>query len=262
MAASAGNHGQGVAYAARLVGAEATVVVPDDAVRRKVDAIRRLGAEVVEVSGGYGAAEAAGHRLAQERGAVWVSPYNDIDVIAGQGTIGLELMEQLGRLRRRGRGLRGRERRGVGERDWVVAARGGRAIPCVGGPGGECSVCACRVSWKGSPSSRRDTDDRRRAVRPGRGGLDHVGFGAQSCRRCLLVSETEVRAALRYSWVDRALPMEPSAAAALAAARRRGSGKGRRRVVVVSGGNVPIETLTALEAGDGTRDAVHNSRTR
>ena len=93
--ASAGNHGQGVAYAARLVNAEAIVFASEHAVAAKVEAMRGLGAQVRLVPGGYEAAEKAAQAFAAESGATWISAYNDGQVIAGQATLGLELLEQL-----------------------------------------------------------------------------------------------------------------------------------------------------------------------
>ncbi|OGO75732.1 MAG: hypothetical protein A3K45_02415, partial [Chloroflexi bacterium RIFOXYC12_FULL_59_14] len=93
--ASAGNHGQGVALAGQLTGAQVTCFVSEHAVPVKVDAIRALGAEIVAVAGGYPEAEAAGRKFAFENQKTWVSPYNDGQVIAGQGTIGLEVVDQI-----------------------------------------------------------------------------------------------------------------------------------------------------------------------
>ena len=92
VAASSGNHGKGIAYAAKLLGAKATIVMPYTAAPVKVDAIRALGAEIVQcdVSERFEVAE----RLCRERGATMVPPFNDEDVMAGQGTAGLEIMEQ------------------------------------------------------------------------------------------------------------------------------------------------------------------------
>jgi threonine dehydratase len=95
VAASAGNHGLGVAYAAKLVSAKATLVLPQEAVKRKVEAIREMGAQVVLVEGGYAGAEQKGKLLAERVGACWISPYNDVEVIEGQGTVGVELVDQL-----------------------------------------------------------------------------------------------------------------------------------------------------------------------
>jgi threonine dehydratase len=95
VAASAGNHGQAVAWAAREVGARARIFMPQDAPMAKVDATRHYGAEI-ELTGPAieGALEAAGAYVA-ETGATFVHPFEDPLVIAGQGTIGLELAEQV-----------------------------------------------------------------------------------------------------------------------------------------------------------------------
>ena len=94
VAASAGNHGQAVAWAAREVGVSATIVMPEDAPMAKVDATRSYGAEVVLAGLGYDEAqEAARERI--EAGATLVHAFEDETVIAGQGTLGLELGDQL-----------------------------------------------------------------------------------------------------------------------------------------------------------------------
>lgn len=93
--ASAGNHGLALARAAVLLGREATVVVAADASRAKVATLRRVPVLLVERGAGYTEAEEAALELAS-RGATFVSPYNDPDVIAGQRTLGLELDTQLG----------------------------------------------------------------------------------------------------------------------------------------------------------------------
>jgi threonine dehydratase len=95
LAISAGNHGLGVAYAARQLGLHATVVVPEGAARNKVAAIVRLGAELVVRGRNYDEAELAARALAKERGEAFVSPYNDLELIAGQATLALELLEQV-----------------------------------------------------------------------------------------------------------------------------------------------------------------------
>ena len=87
VAASSGNHGRGLAYAAKALGIPATIVIPDTAPQLKVDNILALGARVVRcgLSERFDVAE----RLVKETGAVMVPPYNDEDIMAGQGTIGL-----------------------------------------------------------------------------------------------------------------------------------------------------------------------------
>lgn len=94
LAVSAGNHAQGVALAARKLGCRATIVMPSTTPSIKVDAVLALGAEVVLEGDGYDAAAAVGMRLAAERGLTFVHPYDDPDVIAGQGTVAMELLRQ------------------------------------------------------------------------------------------------------------------------------------------------------------------------
>ena len=93
VAASSGNHGRALAFAAKKLGTRALIVIPDTAPKTKVEGIRALGAEVVlcPVSERFAVAE----KYARERGAVLVPPFNDETVMAGQGTLGLEIMEQL-----------------------------------------------------------------------------------------------------------------------------------------------------------------------
>jgi threonine dehydratase len=95
VAASAGNHGQGVALAAQLTGSHVKVFAPDHAVPTKIEAMRALGADVELVPGGYELSERAGIDYAKAHNMTWVSPYNDGQIIAGQGTIGLELTAEM-----------------------------------------------------------------------------------------------------------------------------------------------------------------------
>jgi threonine dehydratase len=95
VAASAGNHAQAVAWAAREAGVRATIFCPQDAPMAKVEATRSYGAEVELGGEGLEEALAAARRRVEETGATFVHPYEDEAVVAGQGTIGLELAEQL-----------------------------------------------------------------------------------------------------------------------------------------------------------------------
>jgi threo-3-hydroxy-L-aspartate ammonia-lyase len=90
---SSGNHAQALAWAAREAGVRATIVMPDSAPAVKVDATRRLGAEVVLVPAVE--RETAAEKVRHERGATLVPPYDDAAVIAGQGTVGLEIVQDL-----------------------------------------------------------------------------------------------------------------------------------------------------------------------
>lgn len=92
---SAGNHGLGVARAARMLGTQASVVLPTTASAAKIAALERSGAELILCGATYDEAELAGRALAAERGQPFVSAYNDPAVIAGGGTVALEILEDL-----------------------------------------------------------------------------------------------------------------------------------------------------------------------
>ena len=94
VAASAGNHAQGVALASSRLGVEARIVMPRTTPRIKVDAVRRFGGEAILEGDGYDEAAALAARLRDEEGRVFVHPYDDLDVIAGQGTIAMEILRQ------------------------------------------------------------------------------------------------------------------------------------------------------------------------
>jgi threonine dehydratase len=92
---SSGNHGQGVAYAARALGAKAVIVMPDNAPAIKRDAVASMGAEIVLVGPGSLDRQRKAEELAARHGYVIVPPFNDEKIIAGQGTMGLEILEDL-----------------------------------------------------------------------------------------------------------------------------------------------------------------------
>ncbi len=94
VAASAGNHAQGVALSAQKLGIDALIVMPITTPQIKVDAVTRLGAEVVLVGNGYDEACTKALTIAENEGFIFIHPYDDPDVIAGQGTIGKEILEQ------------------------------------------------------------------------------------------------------------------------------------------------------------------------
>ena len=94
IAASGGNHGLGVAYAAKTVGVPAEIFIPDTSPQTKIDGVRALGAKVEIVSGYYAEALSASRARSRETGALVVHAYDQHEVVAGQGTVGLELSEQ------------------------------------------------------------------------------------------------------------------------------------------------------------------------
>ena len=94
IAASAGNHAQGVALAASKLGVEATIVMPETTPPIKVNAVKALGGNVVLVGDSYDQASAYAKQLVKEKQLTYIHPYDDLDVIAGQGTIALEMLRQ------------------------------------------------------------------------------------------------------------------------------------------------------------------------
>ncbi|HPG27242.1 MAG TPA: pyridoxal-phosphate dependent enzyme, partial [Myxococcota bacterium] len=94
VAASAGNHAQGVALAAERLGCSAKIVMPRTTPRIKVDAVTRLGGEAILEGDSYDEAAARARAIETAEGRVFVHPYDDLDVIAGQGTIGMEILRQ------------------------------------------------------------------------------------------------------------------------------------------------------------------------
>ncbi|MGH7553313.1 MAG: threonine ammonia-lyase, partial [Longimicrobiales bacterium] len=132
--ASAGNHGQAVALAAAEAGISATIFVPSDAPRTKKARIRGYGAALEEEQPNYDEAERAAIAFARERGALFVHAFSDPAVVAGQGTVGLEILEQLPTVREiivpvGGGGLIG----GIG----VVTVSAGRGIRVIGVQGSQ-----------------------------------------------------------------------------------------------------------------------------
>jgi len=95
VAASSGNHAQAVAYASHLTDTKAQILMPKHTPQKKVNGVKRYNAEAILFGDTYDEAEAEGLRRGREDGLTWVSPYNDPHVIAGAGTIGAEIIEQL-----------------------------------------------------------------------------------------------------------------------------------------------------------------------
>jgi len=252
VAFSSGNHAQGVAWAARRLGVPATIVMPADAPRAKLENTRALGAEVVTYDRETESREEIASRIAAERRATVVPSFDDPDIIAGQGTVGLELMQQAAAL-------------DLVPDDVVVCCSGGGLV----------SGCALAVRDL-APAARVYTaepeafDDARRSLAAGRRERNQPG-GRSICdalqapspgvltfelMRSLLagglaVSDDEVRAAMAWAWRHLKVVVEPGGAVALAAVLAgRLDARGRTVGVVVSGGNVDRDVFcAALEAG-------------
>lgn len=250
---SSGNHAQGVAAAAAALGTRAAIVMPRDAPRAKLAGVRALGAEIRLYDRRSESREEIGAALAAERGAPVVKPYDDPDVIAGQGTAGLEAAAQAAQL-----GL---------VPDLAL-------VPCGGGGLVAGTALALRARAPGiavhpvEPAGFDDTArslaaGERRANAPGAhsicdallapepGALTFALNRAQLAPG-LVVSDDEARAAMRAVFRHLKLVVEPGGAAALAAALAgRVDCRGRTVLVVLSGGNVDAEPFREALAGDG-----------
>ena len=244
IASSAGNHAQGVALAARRLGVQALIVMPETAPRIKVDAVERLGAEVLLAGASYDEAKETAEALAAERGMVLIPPYDDEHVIAGQGTVGMEIVRQQGE-----------------PFDAIFVS--------VGGGGLIAGIAAyIKALW---PETRivgvepQETPTLHAALAAGeRVVLDSVGIFADGvavkqigaepfriARGCvdevLLVSTDEICAAIKDIFEDTRSIAEPAGALAVAGLKRHvereGGADGRRFAAVVSGANVNFDRL-------------------
>jgi threonine dehydratase len=234
VAFSSGNHAQGVALAARLLGAPATIVMPSDAPAAKVAATRGYGAEVVGYERAAMNRAAIAESLARERGATVVPPYDDPDVIAGQGTAALELIEDAGAL------------------DVLLVPLGGGGL--LAGSALAASALAPRIAVYGVEPAAGD--DWLQSWQRGEivsipvpqtiaDGQQTQSPGALTwpivhslCAGILTVTDDEIRAAMKFAFERLKLVAEPSGACALAALLSGKVEVGRKRVgVTISGGN-------------------------
>jgi threonine dehydratase len=243
VAASAGNHSQGVAFAARRLGIACRIVMPTTTPSIKVDAVRRFGVDVELVGDDYAAAAAHAAALAADGGLVSIPPFDDPDVIAGQATIGIELLRQA-------------------PRDLSAVF-----VP-VGGGGLAAGVAAVVKSQR--PQVRvigvqaDDADAMARSLRAGeRVVLEHVGLFADGaavrqvgvhtfalCRRhldaCITVSVDEICAGIKDAFEETRVVLEPAGALAVAGVQRwaRDAGAFPGPVAVVaSGANIAFTRL-------------------
>ncbi len=249
VAFSSGNHAQGVALAARLLGVSATIVMPSDAPAAKLEATREYGAEVVIYERRTMDRDAIAARIAHERGAVLVPPYDDPAIVAGQGTAALELLED------------------VPDLDVLLVPTGGGGLlagsalvaerlrpelavygvePDAGDDFARSFACGERVEI----AVPETIADGQQTTSPGVLTFEIV---KRTCAGILTVSDDDLRTAVRFAFERLKLVVEPSGASGLAALM---AGKlelrGRRAGVIVSGGNVDPANYAAilLERGD------------
>ncbi len=249
VAFSSGNHAQGVAEAARRLGIRATIVMPSDAPRIKLQNTRNLGAEIVEYDRLHESREQIAAQLATERGATLVPSYDDPDIIAGQGTTGLEIVEQAAES-------------GLALDDVVVCCSGGGLTAGIAIAMAQLAPQA--AVWTAEPEAH---DDHRRSLAAGRRQRNEPGAPLSFCdallapipgeltfainqpllRGGLAVSDNEVRQAIVFAARTLKLIVEPGGAVALAAVL---AGKlavsGRTVAVTLSGGNIEDALLADL----------------
>ncbi|HAV65218.1 MAG TPA: serine dehydratase [Verrucomicrobiales bacterium] len=238
---SSGNHGQAIALAAKLRGVPAHVVMPDNSSRAKISAVREYGANVILCGPTLKDREATVEMVAADTGASYLPPYNHTDVIAGQGTVALEFLDQAPDL------------------DAIVAP--------VGGGGLISGICVAARALKpdirifaGEPAGADDALRSKRAgelipqtgpktiadgLRASLGDLTWP-FIRDEVEAVIAVTEEEIVHAMRLVWERAKLMIEPSSAVAVAAvlSEEFRSRNGLQRVgVVLTGGNVDLESL-------------------
>ena len=239
--ASAGNHGQGLALAGQIFHVPVTIFTSENAARNKLDAMRSFDAEIITIPGGYAAAEQAGLKYAQAQQAIWVSPYNDAQVIAGQGTLAVEILEQLPQLT---------------QACWLVPVGGGGLLSGISlgvkeNPNFEFSGAQYIIGVQSEASafmhalfyknSQKDVIERPSLADGLEGAVEDQSVTIPIIRKLvdeiILVSEDEIAAAVRFVWQKYAQIIEGSAAVTLAALL---SGKITLRpaIAILTGGNI------------------------
>jgi threonine dehydratase len=250
VAYSSGNHAQGVAAAARLLGMRCVIVMPRDAPRAKRERTAAHGADVVLYDRASDDREAIASEIAAKRGAVLVPPYDDALIIAGQGTAGREIIEDLGAM-------------GLSPDVVVVTASGGGLTAGIA-----LAVKARAPAAKLYTAEPQGFDDHARSFRSGR-REENAALTGTICDALmarmpgkltfainqslvsagLAVSDTEVAAAVAFAFNELKLVVEPGGAVALAALMHgKIDVKDKVAVAVLSGGNVDPEVFSRLVA--------------
>jgi threonine dehydratase len=241
---SAGNHGQGVALAGKQIGSRVIVFAAEHAVPAKLEAIRGYGAEVRLVPGGYGEAEKTAHEYAELIGANWISPYNDGPIIAGQGTLGEEILLDLPE---------------PAACTWLVPAGGGGLVSGIGLALKHHYAHARLVAVQSEASAflhdlyYHQTQEKTVELPSLADGLAGpvennsltIPLVRQLVDEFILVSEEDIRHAIAYAWKEYHERIEGSAAVTLAAVMT-GRVPDRPAVLVISGGNIQPEVFDQI----------------
>jgi threonine dehydratase len=242
--ASSGNHAQGVGYATRMLGINATIVVPGNTPNVKIDAIRRYGVELVVHGEEYMDAERLAREMEKGEGRTFVSPYNDLEVVAGQGTIGLEMMETMPDLETilvpvGGGGLVS----GVG-----CAVKGIDADVEVVGVQSVASPVMCESVKRGRIVEMELEDSVAEALH---GGIEEGSVTFEMCQRyvddfILVQEETIVKAIVKLLSQQHQVVEGAGAVGVAAIMENPERFRGRKAGVVVSGANIDEELLPQI----------------
>ena len=244
---SSGNHAQGVAYAAREVGAKSVIVMPSNAPAIKRAATLALGAEVVDVGLASSERLAVAERLVREHGYVVIPPYDDEQIIAGQGTCGLEIIEALPDVDLvlapvSGGGLLSGVAAAVKQLNPKAKVFG--VEPELAGDASESFRAGVIATWPAELVSRTIAD----GLRTQSVGLRNFAHIQAFVDGIVTVTEAEIRAAMRAIVAATRLVPEPSGAVATAALLFHAAELPHytKAVAVVSGGNVALEMLAEI----------------
>jgi threonine dehydratase len=244
VAFSSGNHAQGVAIAAKRLGVPAVIVMPADAPKVKVDATRGHGAEIIFYDRLTESREEIAEKLAQERGAVVVPSFDDVAIVAGQGTVGLEILDQMPEPPRLivipcgGGGLASGIALACPDADIAIvepegwddmkrSLEGGEIVPVE--PDAPATLCDALQTPRVSPITFGILRDRNAAA--------------------FSVTDEEVKEAVRFAWREHEMVVEPGGAAALAALLAGKVQPVDGTVAVVSGGNIDPELHAQIVDG-------------
>ena len=245
VAFSSGNHARGVAIAARRLGMRAIIVMPSDAPQVKVDGTRGEGAEIIFYDRRNESREAIAARISDETGATVVPSFDDPAIVAGQGTAGLEIVEQLGRAPKRiiapcgGGGLASGIALAVPEAEIVVVE-----------PYGWDDMARSLDLGEIVPVAADAPDTFCDALQTPR--VSPITFGILRDRHAVALSVTDAEAAeaVRFAWDRHELVVEPGGAVALAALLAAKVSPLEDTVVVLSGGNVDPALHARIISGE------------
>lgn len=247
VADSSGNHAQGVAAAATLLGVAATIVMPDNAVPLKVERTRALGAEIVRCGSSSGERERVAAELRDRRGLEYVPPFDDVRIIAGQGTVGLELAQDLPDVTTvvvcvGGGGLISGVATAV-----KALCPGARVIgvePVLAADAQESLRTGARARWSAADVSRTVCD----GVRTQQLGEITFEVISRLVDDIVTVDEDAVLDAMRWYAVEAKLVVEPTGALTLAALQTGAVVADGPTVLVASGGNADPALLASVLA--------------